>query len=563
MSRPTPALELHRIGEELFQFWSATDQTAAALGGGRTERIGTPLLEQSEAVASRARAWLCQLDALRTQALEHEQELTRRFIRFEASKLEEAAVLHLFDLQITPYRIGMILADVHQTLRSLRFDHPGDVEAYESVLNQYDAFLRSTLLNLKDQVARGIVAPVKAIQGCVGVVEGLAATVAEYVRVAPERLARLPLTARATVRAVDEHASKVIQAAYAELSAYLKTDYAPRAEEPVGLSHFPGGSSAYERLIRQHVTLPMTPEAVHQRGITLVAEIEEAMARTRAELGFKGTGAAFLLSIKQDSRFYRDTSEQVGELYLELVQRCEAVLPRAFGSRSFPPYAVKRLQPEAEGGMTFGYYQPPVPGQEANGYYLYNGSNLKERPLVGAASLIYHELIPGHHLHVATEMTDSSRPLVRRLPTITAFSEGWAEYAADLGFELGLYEDPYDRYGRYINQVFLASRLVVDTGLNSLGWTYERARLYLLDHTALSPTEIDTELVRYATALPGQALTYALGRQQFWQIRRTAESQLGNRFDLTRFHDVVLEGGSLPLPDLAFSVQHWAQSTSV
>jgi uncharacterized protein (DUF885 family) len=160
-------------------------------------------------------------------------------------------------------------------------------------------------------------------------------------------------------------------------------------------------------------------------------------------------------------------------------------------------------------------------------------------------------------------MTDSSRPLVRRLPTITAFSEGWAEYAADLGFELGLYEDPYDRYGRYINQVFLASRLVVDTGLNSLGWSYERARRYLLDHTAQSPTEIDTELVRYATALPGQALAYALGREQFWQIRRAAESQLSARFDLTRFHDVVLDGGSLPLPDLAFSVQHWTNSTPI
>jgi len=178
--------------------------------------------------------------------------------------------------------------------------------------------------------------------------------------------------------------------------------------------------------------------------------------------------------------------------------------------------------------------------------------------MISAAAVIYHELVPGHHLHLSTEMGNRNRPLVRRLPTITAFSEGWAEYAADLGFELGLYEDPYDRYGRHLLQAFMAARLVVDSGLNAFGWTEERARDYMREHTAQSSAEIESEIPRYGCSMPGQALAYAPGRVHIWEVRRAAEQRMGSRFQLPEFHKEILEGGSLPLMDLSFSIDQWA-----
>jgi uncharacterized protein (DUF885 family) len=411
---------------------------------------------------------------------------------------------------------------------------------------------------LREQKAQGIVAPTAALPGCIGVLRGLSGAVPVYLGVTHERLALCAPARRDAFLAALQTAIASVQDAFGALSAYVEGDYARGAPESVGLGQYQGGRDAYATLIRHHMTLGLTPERVHQLGIELVQEIEDNMARVRAELGFKGSGRDFLDHVKADSRFYCRSAEEVEALYLKLMGKCDAVMGMAFGARQFPPYAVKRLPPEAEAGMTFGYYQPPTMDGDGVGYYMYNGSNLDERTTIGAASLIYHELVPGHHLHVASEMGNPDRPLFRRYPTITAFNEGWAEYAADLGWELGLYEDKYDEYGRYLFQVFLASRLVVDTGLNAFGWSLERARAYLREHTAQSETEIESETIRYATGLPGQGLAYAPGRKHFWAARREAERRLGSHFNLPAFHDAILDGGSLALDDLSFSIEQWS-----
>jgi uncharacterized protein (DUF885 family) len=560
MTNSAADIEVGRIGEQLFAFWASMNFTAAALSGAMPERIGAPLRADSESAAASARSWLARLDGVDPKQLPRPAELTRRFLRFEASKLADAATLHDFDLQITPYRIGLTLTDVHRHLAAFAFTSAEDLERYVVLLDQYRAFIIGILANLREQAAIGIIVPTSALPGCLAVVNGLSASFTHYVRVLPERLARVPERQRAAFLERLEKVIEELRAAFGALSSYIQGDYARQAPQGVGLAQYPGGRAAYEKLIRHHTTLKLTAEQVHVRGIDLVREIEDEMARVRGSLGFKGTGREFLEQVKADRRFYCSTAEEVGELYLRLMKRCEAVMARAFGSRTFPPFGVKRLPPESEAGMTFGFYQPPVTGGEQVGYYMYNGSDLDQRPTIGAASLIYHELVPGHHLHVSTEMGNTSRPLVRRFPTITAFNEGWAEYAADLGFELGLYDDSYDRYGRHLFQVFLASRLVVDTGLNAFGWSLQRAREYLLEHTAQSPTEIESEILRYASGLPGQGLAYAPGRKHFWQARRAAEQRLGERFDLPAFHEAILDGGSLALEDLSFSLEQWAQS---
>jgi uncharacterized protein (DUF885 family) len=195
--------------------------------------------------------------------------------------------------------------------------------------------------------------------------------------------------------------------------------------------------------------------------------------------------------------------------------------------------------------MTYGYYNAPT-AEDPVGYYNYNASNLPARSLVWAGSLIAHELLPGHHFHLAGQDENSNLQPFRRKYDITAFTEGWGEYASSLGIEMGLYETPEELYGRYLLELFLATRLVVDTGMNALGWSLQEARDYMRERVIQSDEEIASETLRYSTSIPAQALAYRLGYEKIWELRRRAEAALGESFDVREFHEIVLSDGSKP-----------------
>lgn len=197
--------------------------------------------------------------------------------------------------------------------------------------------------------------------------------------------------------------------------------------------------------------------------------------------------------------------------------------------------------------MTFGYYQPPTPDEPVGRYY-YNGSKLDQRPQIWAGPLIYHELIPGHHFHIALQSENEELPSYRReYLSASAFNEGWGNYGALLAREMGLLDDPYDRYGAALFDVFISARLVLDTGMNLLGWPLEEARAYMREHTFQSETEIATETLRYSTDLFGQALAYKGGLEKLVELRETVRGRAGGSFDIRDFHDAVLGSGAMPL----------------
>jgi uncharacterized protein (DUF885 family) len=196
--------------------------------------------------------------------------------------------------------------------------------------------------------------------------------------------------------------------------------------------------------------------------------------------------------------------------------------------------------------MTYGYYQPPTPANPV-GLYNYNASQLESRSLLAGAHLMYHELVPGHHFHLALQQENANAHPVREFLRYGAFTEGWAEYAASLAEEMELYDDPYDLYGHLTMQVFLASRLVLDTGMNYLGMSLQDARAFMKAHTFESQVQIDSETLRYSTDIPAQALGYWLGYEKFWELRRRAEQQLGSRFDIRAFHSAAIGEGAMPL----------------
>jgi uncharacterized protein (DUF885 family) len=363
------------------------------------------------------------------------------------------------------------------------------------------------------------------------------------------------LAARWAARAATLREREVLPAIDAVIEGLADPAYSAAAPVQPGLMHLPGGMEAYRCLIHAHLTVAMEPERIHTQGLEEVAALAERMRELRARIGFKGTEAEFHTGLMLDARVIAKTPEDVGARYLRCMQRIEPLLPHWFSRQPRSPYGVERLAPEQEAGMTYGYYDKPKAVGE-QGTYRYNASDLATRSQLQVAALIYHELAPGHHFHIARQMELDHLPAVRRQSLeLSVYNEGWAEYASGLGEEMGLYDDPYDLYGRIAHERFTAQRLVVDTGMNALGWTLEQARAYMRDNTLEGPAQVASETLRYATDLPAQALAYRLGYRWFSDLRRETEARLGARFDVRDFHEAVLGEGALPLPALRGHVQ--------
>jgi len=372
-----------------------------------------------------------------------------------------------------------------------------------------------------------------------------------------ERLAALPA---AEVNAFRDQLAQTLEAEVnpplRALAEWLDGDYRQKAPHAVGLAQYEGGRDFYDWLVRWHTTLDVSPEQVHRIGLDRVASIESEMKAVRDRLGFTGTKAEFKQRLRSDPRFFPMTPEEIGERLMSHVRRIEPRVDEFFLRKPRAPYGVKRLEPSLEPSQTFGYYQVPT-AAEPTGFYRFNGSSLADRSLLNSAALIYHELVPGHHFQICLASENDAIPAFRRETFDTAYTEGWGEYASALAGEMGMYADPYDLYGRLSMEMFVTVRLVVDTGMNALGWSRAKAVEFMRDNLMETDTQIQTESLRYSADIPGQALAYKMGALKIRELREKARAALGDRFDVRRFHDAVLGSGSLPMTTLERHVD-WA-----
>jgi uncharacterized protein (DUF885 family) len=295
-----------------------------------------------------------------------------------------------------------------------------------------------------------------------------------------------------------------------------------------------------------HTTLDVTPEEVHKLGLAEVERLNRELDEVRAAVGFEGALAEFRRHLRGDPRFIPATPDEIGDRLLAAQKRIETRIPLFFRKTPAAPAGIRRLAPSLEGAMTYGFYQSPS-ASDPRGYYYYNGSSLADRSLLSTAALIYHELVPGHHFQKSLQQENAELPSFRREAGWTAYTEGWGEYASALAGEMGMYEDPYDRAGRIMMDAFLSARLVVDTGMNALGWSRARAIEYMKENTLESDAQIATETLRYSCDIPGQALAYKMGSATIRELRVKSERALGPGFDVRRFHDAVLGSGPMPL----------------
>ena len=307
--------------------------------------------------------------------------------------------------------------------------------------------------------------------------------------------------------------------------------------------------------------MEVTPEEVQRAGRELLAGFRTRMAEIRERLGWAGTVEEFHDQLKTDPRFFPESPDEVGERLRTASRRMAGFVDDYFTGSPEAPWDAKRLALELEPSMTYGYYSPPT-STDPHGYYHYNGSSLDERSWLGLTAISLHELIPGHHFQIAGQLESPTLPDYRRNSYYTAYSEGWGSYASFLGLEAGAYEDPYSEYGLYILESFLATRLVVDPGMNYFGMTRGEARQFMRENTLESETQIATESLRYSTDMPGQALGYQMGKRKLLDLRARGQAALGDRFDIRQFHDVVLRNGSVPMVVLERQVDAWIHAST-
>jgi prolyl oligopeptidase len=356
-----------------------------------------------------------------------------------------------------------------------------------------------------------------------------------------------------------ETIERIVLPAYRALSGYLNDTYLASARESIGLSELPNGKAWYEHQARRFTTTAMTPDEIHRLGLNEVKRIREEMMAIIDELGFEGEFAEFLEFLRTDPQFYFDDPNDLYKEYLATSKRIDPELVRLFGKLPRVPYGVKPIPEAIAPDTTTAYYSPPAADGSRAGIYWVNLYKPEVRPKYEIEVLTVHEAMPGHHLQIALQQELPDIPMFRRFQGFTAFVEGWGLYSEELGYDLGLYEDPYSRFGALTYEMWRAIRLVVDTGIHYKGWTRQQAIDFFSDNAAKTEHDIVNEIDRYI-AMPGQALAYKIGQLKIRSLRADAETRLGDQFDVRAFHDALLGDGALPLDILQQRMDQWIDS---
>ncbi|MEM6829497.1 MAG: DUF885 domain-containing protein, partial [Bacteroidota bacterium] len=338
---------------------------------------------------------------------------------------------------------------------------------------------------------------------------------------------------------------------------FLKDTYLPNARKTYGLNDLPNGEAWYRERISFHTTTSLTAKEIHEIGKQEVARIHEEMEKVLEEVNFQGGVSDFNNFLKTDPQFYFTDPEELLAAYRDICKRIDPELPKLFGTLPVLPYGVKETPAYRSKSAPSAYYMPGSREAGRAGYFYANTYDLKSRPKYEMEALSLHEAVPGHHFQIAIAQELENQPEFKTATfQFTAFSEGWGLYSESLGEELGLYTDPYQRYGRLTAEVWRAIRLVVDTGIHAFGWSREEAIDYFKANSGIAEHDITVEVDRYI-AWPGQALAYKIGELKILELRERAEEKLGNDFDIRAFHDVVLGSGPLPLNVLESNVEDW------
>ncbi len=454
----------------------------------------------------------------------------------------------------------------HTDFNELQLASPMDTRAAaEQMLARLAAYPRRVdqeLVRLRQGITLGWVAPSAVLDRVLATLDAQLAAVGDtnpfflpFTTLGPDIPAAEQDTLRRRARQL---ISDQVLPAQRRLRAFVAGDYRAHAPASGAMSSYPGGAAVYAAAVRKQTTTDLSPVQIHAIGLREVARLDMEIAQVMAELKWTGpfVGATgFAQHMLTDPKYCHPSPEALLASYRDIAKRIDAELPKLFAELPRAPYGV-RAMPAHESPDRAEYYSPPPLDGSRPGWFNANAQGYKTRPTWAQETLTAHEAVPGHHLQTARAAELGELPKFRRSAWYVAYGEGWALYAETLGFQLGLYKDPASRYGHLQDQMLRACRLVVDTGLHSQGWSPQRAADYMTEHGGMERGYIESEVDRYLSD-PGQALGYMIGQLKIVELRDRARARLGERFDIRRFHMVLLDQGAVPLSVLERLVDEW------
>jgi uncharacterized protein (DUF885 family) len=350
--------------------------------------------------------------------------------------------------------------------------------------------------------------------------------------------------------------AETVVPAYRKLKEFVVNDYLPAAWDQVGIWQLPNGAAMYASATRHNTTTDLSPQEIHEIGLKEVKRIRAEMQAIIDKLGFRGSFTEFTKFLHGDEKFYFKSERELLEAYRALSRRIDPLLVKLFRTLPRMPYGIEPLPANIAPDSPAGLYRGPAADGSRAGTFSVNTFKPEIRPKYEMMALSLHEGVPGHHLQIALAMEQQGIPNFRRYGGYTAFIEGWGLYAESLGDEMGLYDDPYSKFGQLMFEVWRASRLVVDTGMHHLHWDRQKAIDFMVENTAKQEQEVIAEIDRYIV-WPGQALAYKIGQLKISELRARAKQALGDKFDIRDFHDGLLKDGALPLDQLEAKMNAW------
>lgn len=444
--------------------------------------------------------------------------------------------------------------------RNVPVNNEAQVKQWLTRLAAYPARVEQEIAILRQGLALGWVTAKPVLARAIAQVEGqLPDDVSKSPVFEPFNRMQVDASVKAHYQALGQAALREhFYPAQRKLLAVMKDELAPKAPDSGSLSGYPGGDKVYEALILRNVTVRLAAGDIHTTGLREAARIRAEMEKVKAEAGFEGDLAAFKKFLYSDPKFFNQSGEELLDGYRAIAKRIDPELPKLFAQLPRSPYGIRGMPPYTGEGAADNYNGPSQDGATA-GWFNANVVAFKRRPKWAMETLVAHETVPGHHLQISRQVELGELPSFRRQSQYSVFSEGWALYAETLGPQIGLFRDPYTRFGHLQAQMFRAARLVVDTGIHALGWSRDKAIAYMIEQTGHDPVFMTAEVDRYY-AQPGQALSYMMGALKLRELRARAEAALGAKFDQRRFHNAVIDQGAMPLPLLDQRINAWIAS---
>ena len=514
------------------------------------------------------------LETIRKQE-EHTKEALQRLGKFDRSKLSPADQLN-YDLfkknleqGIAGFRFRMYLLPVNQRggvqtadelTEQLRFETVKDYEDWIARLRSFGAYMDQEIALMREGAKAKIMWPKAVMDRVPAQIDKQIVADAEASPFFKPFMKFSKEIAEADRDRLTKAAKEAINASvipsFKKLKGYFEAEYLPACFPQIGVWQMPDGGDLYTYLARRYTTTDLTPQQIHEKGLSEVARIRGEMEAVMKTVGFTGTRAEFFNKLRTDPQFFYKTPEELFAAYQALSKRIDPNLVKVFKTLPRMPYGVVKIPDNIAPDTTTAYYnRPAADGSRAGSYYV-NLYKPETRPKWEMMALSLHEAVPGHHLQIALAQELGEIPKFRRFGFYTAFSEGWGLYSESLGEDMGLYDDPYSKFGQLTYEMWRAVRLVVDTGMHFMKWDRQKAIDYFMENAPKAENDIVNEIDRYIT-MPGQALAYKIGELKIKELRERSKRELGGKFELREFHDAVLLSGAVPLDILERNVSAW------